>query len=1011
MTLADELAVLRPEFMAAPFWFWNDIMEPAEVRRQVTEMAARNIGGFFMHARMGRITPYMSEEWMAAIDAAVDEARKLGLGAWIYDEDGWPSGYGGGAVIALGREYLQQYALAETHTATGGMLPALPDGEEILAAFAARKNGDAYESPVPLDLHQLSSTGANLPDPSCDHVVLFRREVHDIRRYFAPECWADGYVDVLNPKVTRAFIRKIYEPYRRRIGEHFGSVVPGVFTDEPSYHEREWMANVIRLPLSPVLEREFEKRSKRPLRDCLMAIAYGGEEAVRLRWCYFTSLAHLFATNFTKVLADWCAKHGLKFTGHYLLEEYPRASTHVVGDVMQHYAHQQYPGIDHLGKGIDLRFDFWTSSRVLVKQAASVAHQLDKPRVMCETFAGGGWDFGLPEQKWMGDWQYALGLNLCCQHAFHYSLRGFRKRDYPPSLSFQQPWWPISAGLGSHFSRLGYLLTRSKRVVNVLVLHPIESFFATHETAGFPWKDDPLSDSLQVLVRHLLAHQIDFDFGNEVLMKKHGRVADDRIEIGSGAYDVVIIPHSVTWRKSTLAMLRKFASAGGKLLYVEPRPTHVEGELSDTCMKLLKNATSLGLWNDDAFEQRVSNEVARIARPACRLTGDRPEDRDVVMMHRRHDEQDIFFLTSARTTPHTSDAVFDVPGTPMHLDTVSGELSPMAHRRDDAGCHVTLDFDFARSYPIVFDPNHEQIAPDETASREITLCRNGDDVDYHLQDDNALLLDRGELLIDGRSQGEVLTIEAREKIEAHGGEPAVCLRCTFESDIPVARAAMLLETPEVFVVRVNGHEVPTSASGAWLVDPCFRRIEMPGGLPAGTNVVEIECKWHDRIEIEPAYIIGRFGVDASADRPRIISLPGRLGVGSWHDQGLAFYAGRVSYPLEVNIEEAAGRWELECPHYRSAIRVLVNGVEAGAILWAPHRLDISKHLKPGVNRIELEVASSLRNFLGPHHLGREDDIDCLGPRNYFETETRTREYRFKPAGLLGDVILKACRLS
>lgn len=33
---------------------------------------------------------------MNALSAAIDESEKLGLKAWIYDEDGWPSGYAGG---------------------------------------------------------------------------------------------------------------------------------------------------------------------------------------------------------------------------------------------------------------------------------------------------------------------------------------------------------------------------------------------------------------------------------------------------------------------------------------------------------------------------------------------------------------------------------------------------------------------------------------------------------------------------------------------------------------------------------------------------------------------------------------------------------------------------------------------------------------------------------------------------------------------------------------------------
>ena len=84
---------------------------------------------------------------------------------------------------------------------------------------------------------------------------------------------------------------------------------------------------------------------------------------------------------------------------------------------------------------------------MLCKQAQSAARQLGRDRVLCETFAGATNYFSLADQKWMGDWLLASGVNLLCYHALHYSLRGYRKRDYPPTLNYQQPWFPFSAGL------------------------------------------------------------------------------------------------------------------------------------------------------------------------------------------------------------------------------------------------------------------------------------------------------------------------------------------------------------------------------------------------------------------------------------------------------------------------------------------------------------------------------------------------------------------------------------
>ena len=43
-----------------PFWFWNGRLDPDEIRRQIGEMAAQGVRGFFIHSRQGLHQPYLS---------------------------------------------------------------------------------------------------------------------------------------------------------------------------------------------------------------------------------------------------------------------------------------------------------------------------------------------------------------------------------------------------------------------------------------------------------------------------------------------------------------------------------------------------------------------------------------------------------------------------------------------------------------------------------------------------------------------------------------------------------------------------------------------------------------------------------------------------------------------------------------------------------------------------------------------------------------------------------------
>ena len=113
------------DFRPVPFWSWNDRLEIPELRRQIHEMHAAGIGGFFMHARAGLRTEYLSEAWFAAVKACIEEARKLNMNPWLYDENGWPSGFGDGKVNGLGEKYQQKYLRMTTGAVPGNFITAV----------------------------------------------------------------------------------------------------------------------------------------------------------------------------------------------------------------------------------------------------------------------------------------------------------------------------------------------------------------------------------------------------------------------------------------------------------------------------------------------------------------------------------------------------------------------------------------------------------------------------------------------------------------------------------------------------------------------------------------------------------------------------------------------------------------------------------------------------------------------------------------------------------------------
>ncbi|MBQ2335271.1 MAG: hypothetical protein II381_03110, partial [Victivallales bacterium] len=177
MNLRDPESMYRP----VPFWSWNEKLSPEELRWQIREMKKVGLGGFFMHARGGLQTGYLSDEWMDCVKACLDEAAKLDMNAWLYDENGWPSGFGGGLVNGLGVDYQQKYLRHEIIDA---------------AEAAGRENTIAFYSEDGSKL-----LGKTLPAGTTGKVL---------RCYFLVNQY---YVDNLDAKIVAEFIRVTHQHY------------------------------------------------------------------------------------------------------------------------------------------------------------------------------------------------------------------------------------------------------------------------------------------------------------------------------------------------------------------------------------------------------------------------------------------------------------------------------------------------------------------------------------------------------------------------------------------------------------------------------------------------------------------------------------------------------------------------------------------------------------------------------------------------------------------------------
>ena len=223
------------------------------------------------------------------------------------------------------------------------------------------------------------------------------------------------YVDTLDKKVIRKFIETSYVPYY----EKYGKRIEGFFTDEPQISRNG-------IPWSFVYEEEYKARYGENILEHLEELFLPVADYKQTRVKFWKMVTDLFSSAFMKQIYDQCEEWGLKFTGHLVLEETLESQLVSNGACMPHYEYMHIPGMDWLGRTV--------KDCLTPYQVSSVAEQLGVDSVLAESFACCGHNVSFAELKGLYEWQMVHGITLLCPHLEGYSMRGIRKRDYPPAM-------------------------------------------------------------------------------------------------------------------------------------------------------------------------------------------------------------------------------------------------------------------------------------------------------------------------------------------------------------------------------------------------------------------------------------------------------------------------------------------------------------------------------------------------------------------------------------------------
>lgn len=985
------------EYRPAPFWSWNDTLTDEELRWQVRELKRAGYGGFFMHPRVGLETEYLSSEWFDRIGACVDEARQCDMQAWLYDEDKWPSGFAGGW---LARKHPETVGvkLAGEEIASDQLETALCDTDTV-AVFAIGNNGTAVNARRLVSGDQLNSE---------ETAFRFRIQPFEKLNWFNGE----AYLDMLNPDAVAKFLDMTMAGYNERFSGDYGKAVPGIFTDEPNFLLRR-VEDLGTTAWTRRLPELFRERFDYDLIDNLAALAFCTDGFQKVRHDYGRLVAERFVEAFSKPYGRMCDRLGLKLTGHWLGEDTFNEQVTQIGAAMPHYEYEQVPGIDHLRRNIE--------DALTLKQCSSVAHQFGRQQVMCEIFGVSGQDFTFEDAKWIGDFHFALGVNYFCPHLTLYSFTGDRKRDYPPTFSYHQPYWDKMHLANDYFARAGVLTRTGYHQTRILLLHPISSAWSFY--SGF--KEHPevqhYDDQLTSLQDELLAQHLDFDYGDEIILSRHGKIEDGQLRVAShGQYDVVVVPPSFTWASETVQLLESFADAGGRVIFAGQRPTAIDGSpdqhrwsallARETVRQCEKIEASLANYRDVSVCNAAGEQIGKI-----------------LYHHRRDGDRHIyFFCNTDRDKTYDARITLSTPGSVTCCDLATGETRPMSAENVNGQCVLEHHFAPAGSLALAVEPQLCVVDPQPVPREKDRQLINGD-WQFERSHPNTLVLDVCRWSLNNGPLCEPQPVwkvrhaafDAAGLERYRGIQPWVLtergisptesarveMHFEFQSDLDRPTAFLVVEKAENFRITFNDKEVSGDVS-EWHWDKRFRKIDVGALIRKGNNEIILATEYKLGVEIEDIFIVGDFATrKISETQYALTPEPTTLKTGNFCDQGYHFYAGNMVYRKHIRChKEDSQRLHLQLNKpVGTLFEARVNGQLAGPIAWQPWEIDITDLVNEGNNTIEIIVYGSLRNAFGPLHNSqyqKKGNNWWIGPESFTDEKCWTDAYMLEPYGLL-----------
>lgn len=522
-------------------------------------------------------SPYLqNDEDFAVLDQTMETAEAQGLGLWLYDEKGYPSGSADGLTLRDHPEY-EARGVAELPAAGAFDLP--DDFERIVYAVRA----DGTQAPF---------TATHADEAACVYAIRPMYEGgHAVQNGWHPR----HYPNIMDPDAVDAFLDCTYRRYAEKC-KNF-PLFSAVFTDEPSlmsgFVNCPDVQPHVYIPWEEHLPERFEQAHGRPLYPLLPEIFSPSPSFSLAKRQFWQTVGDMVHDAFFSRIAAWCGRHGIAYSGHCLLEEEIDWHVPLYGDLMQQLQAFDYPGVDMLtGDPEQYRRECYLTAPCYVGSAARISGKTE--RVMCEICPIAG-EATLEQEIGTMDLIFFSGIN-------HIN-------------AYLQPGGALGEGgfayYADYFGRVASVLRGSEWQGQIGVYYPIETVQGTYVLVDHGINNAPFCDTNRVVTETVHAlqnglweHQLDSTFIDASFVQK-ACVRDGRLQYGAVSLSVILMPAVLYADDAVMEKLTAFEQSGGKVFWLTRKPETVTAPLENNLYEALSATVSVGLTATSTHPDRL----------------------------------------------------------------------------------------------------------------------------------------------------------------------------------------------------------------------------------------------------------------------------------------------------------------------------------------------------------------------------------------------------------------------